>query len=209
MARTSARRAAAALVSCRLCRVAQQQISLHVANGDRARALRVITRCAKPQHQAALHLRNRGLYARDGAPGHMYCCASVPTSVYNDVVAGTISQSDFERALRVKVGVAENVFVRRDDYAICDSNGQTHFWLFYVPTRQRYRIERLMHLDFLSRARRNIRKCSGCRKHHREYWRFIFVGPFQRIRARVFALLARIGEPGARLIPLNDYHRVF
>ncbi|KAJ7022267.1 hypothetical protein C8F04DRAFT_1272815 [Mycena alexandri] len=107
------------------------------------------------------------------------------------------------------IGLIFTAYQRRDDYAICDSNGQTHFWLFYVPTCQRYRIERLMHLDFLSRARRNIRKCSGCRKHHREYWRFIFVGPFQRIRARVFALLARIGEPGARLIPLNDYHRVF
>ncbi|KAJ7025873.1 hypothetical protein C8F04DRAFT_1268716 [Mycena alexandri] len=53
MARTSAPR-----------RRAQLQIDLHVANGDRARALRIITRCPKPEHQSELHLRNRGLYAQ-------------------------------------------------------------------------------------------------------------------------------------------------
>ncbi|KAJ7770708.1 hypothetical protein B0H16DRAFT_1715360 [Mycena metata] len=205
MARTSTPRrpAAAVLASCRVCRVAQQQLDLHVANGDRAQALRVITRCPKPQHQMQLHLQNRGLYARDGGPGHLYCCASVQTAVYNAFIAGTISQSKFQRAARVKLGVAEDVFIRRDDYEICDSNGQTHLWLFFVHTRQRYR------MDFLSRTRRSIRSCSGCSKKHREYWRFIPVGSFQRIRARVLALLARIGEPEAWITPLKDYHRFY
>ncbi|KAJ7111123.1 hypothetical protein C8R46DRAFT_1240428 [Mycena filopes] len=156
----------------------------------------------------ALHLENRGLYARDGVPGHLYCCASVCSAVYDAFVAGAISQSQFQRALRVKLGVAENVFVRREDYTVCDSNGQTHLWLFFVRTRQRYRIERLLHLEFLCRARRSLRLCSGCFKRHREYWRFIHVGSFQRIRARVLALLARVGEPGALIIRLKDYYCV-
>ncbi|KAJ7145489.1 hypothetical protein C8R46DRAFT_1232080 [Mycena filopes] len=210
MARTSAprRRAAAAAASCRLCRMAQQQIDLHVASGNRARALRAIARCPNPRHQIALHLQNRGLYARDGVPGHLYCCASVRTAVYDAFVAGAINEIQFHRALRVKLGVAENIFVRREDYALCDSNGQTHLWLFFVRTRQRYRIERLLHLEFLCRARRSIRHCSGCYKRHREYWRFVHVGSFRRIRARVLALLARIGEPGALIIRLKDYFRV-
>ncbi|KAJ7018144.1 hypothetical protein C8F04DRAFT_1278069 [Mycena alexandri] len=212
MVHTSAprrRAAAAAAASCRLCRAAQQQINLHVANGDRSRALRVITRSPKPKQQTELHLQNRGLYARDGVPGHLYCCASVRTSIYDAFTAATISVAQFRHALRVKLGVAKDVFARRENYAICDSQGQTHIWLFFVSTQQRYRIERLIHLDFLSRARHSIRACSGCYKRHREYWRFIDVGSFRRIRARVRALLARIGEAGAQIIPLEDYHLVF
>ncbi|KAJ7720098.1 hypothetical protein B0H16DRAFT_1474557 [Mycena metata] len=142
MARTSAtrRRVVVAVAFCRLCRAAQQQIDVHVANGDRSRALRAIRRCPKPQHQSELHLRNRGLYARDGVPGELYCCAAVPTTTYNAFSVGTISPAQFKSALRVKLGVAEDVSKRREAYDLCDARGQTHLWFFFIPTRQRYRI---------------------------------------------------------------------
>ncbi|KAJ7736273.1 hypothetical protein B0H16DRAFT_1730858 [Mycena metata] len=217
MARTSALRrragaasaSASASASCRLCRAAQQQIDVHLVNGDRPRALRAVARCPNPRHQSKLHLRNRGLYARDGVPGHLYCCAAVPTTTYNAFTTNAISPSQFRSALRVKLGVAEDVSARRKGYAKCDSNGQTHLWLFFVDTQQRYRIERLMQLNFLCRARHSIEDCSGCHKRHREYWRLLLVGSLQRIRARVIALLARIREPGAQIIPLEDYHLLF
>ncbi|KAJ7736643.1 hypothetical protein B0H16DRAFT_1730691 [Mycena metata] len=185
MARTSAlrRRAAAAVASCHLCRAAQQHIDVHVANGDRTRTLRAIRR-PKPQHQTELHLQNRGLYARDGVPGHLYCCAVVPTAIYSAFDVGTISQSQFEGALRVKIGVAQDVSVRREAYDLCDS--------------------RVVFLRVLLRL-----PDSGCYKRHREYWRFMHVGSFLRIRTRVLTLLARIGEPEAQIIPLEHYHVVF
>ncbi|KAF8170869.1 hypothetical protein K438DRAFT_1982428 [Mycena galopus ATCC 62051] len=202
---TLSRRAA----GCCLCQNAQRQIDLHIANGDRSRALRVISRCSKPQHQTTLHLHNRSLYACDREPGDLYFCGSIETATYHDFLAGKITPFQFERLLQVKFGVARNVHVWPEDYALCDSKGQTHLWIFFIPTAQWYRIEHLMHLDFLCRTRRSIRHCSGCYKRHREYWRLTNVGTFERIRARVLALLARIGEPDPQIIPLEDYGRFY
>ncbi|KAJ7696660.1 hypothetical protein B0H16DRAFT_1484944 [Mycena metata] len=197
MACTSAlrRHAGAASASCRLCRAAQQQIDVHLVNGDRPRALCAVARCPNPRHQSKLHLRNRGLYARDGVPGHLYCCAAVPTTTYNAFTSNAISPAQFRSALRVKLGVAEDVSARRKGYAKCDPNGQTHLWLFFVDTQQRYRIA--------------LRTAPDAASATEEYWCLLLVGSFQRIHARVIALLARIREPGAQIIPLEDYHLLF
>ncbi|KAJ7090079.1 hypothetical protein C8R44DRAFT_891996 [Mycena epipterygia] len=194
-----------------------QQIAHHVANGDRTKALRVIASRATPEEQTNLHIASGDLYARDqperiGGPrpmGCLYFTGVLPADLCDRLIAGTLSPARFRRELRVKFGVAKIFPRRRADYDECDSNGQRHLWFFRVSTRRRYLIERLMHLDFQSFARRDVRRCSGCRKLHREYWRLSDVGPFLRIRARLLALFAAIGEPAPKILRLRHYNYAF
>ncbi|KAJ7020520.1 hypothetical protein C8F04DRAFT_1196561 [Mycena alexandri] len=143
MARTSAtrRRVVVAVASCRLCRAAQQQIDVHVANGDRARALP--RHQALPQAPAPERVAPSKPQASTPATASLANCIAappVPTTTYDAFSVGTISPAQFKSALRVKLGVAEDVSKRREAYDLCDARGQTHLWFFFVPTRQRYRI---------------------------------------------------------------------
>ncbi|KAJ7016538.1 hypothetical protein C8F04DRAFT_1406903 [Mycena alexandri] len=165
-----------------------------------------------PKLQIGLHLANGGLYARDGvSSGEVYFVGRLPTVDYDRLVKHTLPLDDFIRVLDVKFGVAQDVSSRQREYVACEGNGHKHLWFFSVHTDQRYRLERLMHLDFWCDSPRDRKQCSGkrCKKTHREFWPLASLGPLESIKPRVRAFLVAIGEPNAQILPLDDHDYAF
>ncbi|KAJ7175493.1 hypothetical protein C8R46DRAFT_1030549 [Mycena filopes] len=158
----------------------------------RSEALRFIA--GQPAHkQIQYHISNQDYYARDGVPGHTYCCGVLPTPMYRELRAGVLSTTDFEANLLVKYGVTLNIAARQLDYRKCDGLDTT-MWFWSLPTMQRYRLERLIHLDLLCNGPRDARTCSGCHTVHREFWPLSVAGSFLRLRGCALDLQAAIGE---------------
>ncbi|KAJ7018568.1 hypothetical protein C8F04DRAFT_1198838 [Mycena alexandri] len=118
-----------------------------------------------PKLQIKLHLANGGLYARDSvSSSEAYFVGRLPAFNYDRLVNHTLPLNEFISILDVKIGVAQNVSTRQREYTACEGNGHKRF--FSVHTDQRYRLERLMHLDFECHSPRDRKQCSGkrCKK---------------------------------------------
>ncbi|KAJ7175511.1 hypothetical protein C8R46DRAFT_1213977 [Mycena filopes] len=173
----------------------------------RSEALRFIA--GQPAHkQIQYHISNQDYYARDGVPGHTYCCGVLPTPMYRELRAGVLSTTDFEANLLVKYGVTLNIAARQLDYRKCDGLDTT-MWFWSLPTMQRYRLERLIHLDLLCNGPRDARTCSGCHTVHREFWPLSVAGSFLRLRGCALDLQAAIGEHNMEVEPLSDFSFAF
>ncbi|KAJ7035900.1 hypothetical protein C8F04DRAFT_1258534 [Mycena alexandri] len=207
MPRSSNRRSRAAPALRSYSLLTQPALRLHV---PRLQALRYIGRRPTPQEQIELHLANPGLYARDGRYGDVYCCAEVDEATLQRFRRHQISRAQFLHALRVKWGVTTNLRRRRRQYRRCERTGLIHLWFFAFRTRNRYRLERLSHLDFDCVAPADRSPCSSCGTNHCEYWKFADVGcSFLKLITQFRAFVTAIGEPGVRMRRLTDYRTAF
>ncbi|KAJ7177779.1 hypothetical protein C8R46DRAFT_1029380 [Mycena filopes] len=171
-------------------------------------ALRLISRLP-PEIQIAFQISNGGLYARDGCPGVIYCCAEVEDEVYDDIIHWRIGPDDIVPDLRFKIGSAKNLTHRMLGYRECDSGGHKRLWLFSFETRQRYRLERLNHLAFDCQHKRDVAKCSGCGTRHHEFWVLELVArSFADVREQAEEFIRAIGEP-IIMTKLDHYHYIF
>ncbi|KAJ7751084.1 hypothetical protein B0H16DRAFT_839281 [Mycena metata] len=101
---------------------------------DQLRSLPPLARVA-----ALAEFRDPDPYVKEG-PGALYVVALAANDTVEQYRCGLITAHDFLAQLRVKVGHAHNLPVRRRKYRKCDV-GQTHFWLycFYPEKRDRGR----------------------------------------------------------------------
>ncbi|KAJ7028745.1 hypothetical protein C8F04DRAFT_1265701 [Mycena alexandri] len=117
-----------------------------------------------------------GYWIRDG-PGALYVTAVAANRAWQNFLSGLITADEFLAELRVKVGHAHNLPVRRGKYRRCDV-GQTHFWLYCFYPKKR------------------INKCAICAS-----WtptrlvQFWIVSGFAKVEERVRGVLALLGQP--------------
>ncbi|KAJ7027830.1 hypothetical protein C8F04DRAFT_1189225 [Mycena alexandri] len=133
-------------------------------------------------------------YAKDG-PGALYVTAVAANCAWQNFFSGLITADEFLAELRVKVGHAHNLPVRRGKYRRCDV-GQTHFWLYCFYPKKRIVAEQMCHLCFLDAdTPRAILDCVGRGKKHKEYWWLRDLGGFAKVEERVRGVLALLGQP--------------
>ncbi|KAJ7738572.1 hypothetical protein B0H16DRAFT_1729803 [Mycena metata] len=150
---------------------------------------------------ALAEFRDPDPYVKEG-PGALYVVALAANDTVEQYRCGLITAHDFLAQLRVKVGHAHNLPVRRRRYRKCDV-GQTHFWLYCFHPEKRIAagkffylifnpfdlsLEQMCHMDFLAaNAPRAILHCArGCGKHHKEYWWLKELGGFPKVEERLF-----------------------
>ncbi|KAJ7020967.1 hypothetical protein C8F04DRAFT_1274288 [Mycena alexandri] len=102
-----------------------------------------------PADQIVAHLERLDLYALEGA-GLVYITGVSDNQDLADFRAGKITRQEFLSRLSVKVGNAENLLERRNDYRRKYDKGQTHLWFWCFAVDRRWVGERLCHLEFES-----------------------------------------------------------
>ncbi|KAJ7707944.1 hypothetical protein B0H16DRAFT_1746390 [Mycena metata] len=170
-------------------------------------ALRYINREPNLGRQIGLQLANPGLYAHDRtSSGVLYCVVLFPTHARILLDQGRLSEADFFALADLKFGVTRNLSSQRRDYAACEGNGHSHLWLFPVPTRQRCRLERLLHLSCSCFAPRDSTPCSGkrCHRTHREFWPLAPLGSLEQVKGRLRAFQVAIGETEHQINTLDE-----
>ncbi|KAJ7717161.1 hypothetical protein B0H16DRAFT_1740779 [Mycena metata] len=172
-------------------------------------SLRQIAQEPDLHRQIGFHVVNSGLYAHDRtSSGVLYCVARVPTKI---IKQRRLSQAEFFSAADLKFGVTKDLPARRRSYAACEGNGYVHLWLFSMRTRQRCRLERLLHLSCSCFVDRDSTPCSGkrCPRVHREFWPLRHLGSFDEICDRLASFQVAIGEPNGKMVTLDGYDLLF